>query len=261
MKSTSTIFQVRLAPRTSRSPQEACFKTTCAEPCAWWGDIKSADELGNVIVKQEKGNIVYLRDIADVVFEYEEPESYARESTATVVMVDVKKRAGENLINASDQIQDILVKAKNQVFPENLDVTITGDMSKQTRTQVSELENSIIFGMILVITVLLFFLGLRNALFVGTAIPLSMFIAFFVLSIMGVTLNMMVLFSLVLALGMLVDNGIVVVENIYRLMDEGMDASDAAKYGVGRGCMADHSLNGYNPGGFHSADGLARPHG
>ena len=197
------------------------------------GDIKSADELGNVIVKQEKGNIVYLRDIADVVFEYEEPESYARESTATVVMVDVKKRAGENLINASDQIQDILVKAKNEVFPENLDVTITGDMSKQTRTQVSELENSIIFGMILVITVLLFFLGLRNALFVGTAIPLSMFIAFFVLSIMGVTLNMMVLFSLVLALGMLVDNGIVVVENIYRLMDEGMDASDAAKYGVG----------------------------
>ncbi len=197
------------------------------------GDIKSADELSNIIVKREKGNIVYLRDIAEVIFEYEEPESYARQSTAPVVMVDVKKRAGENLINASDKIQEILEVAKKEVFPVNLIVTVTGDQSRQTRTQVSELENSIIFGMILVVTVLLFFLGLRNALFVGTAIPLSMFIAFFVLSVMGVTLNMMVLFSLVLALGMLVDNGIVVVENIYRLMDEGMDAIEAAKYGVG----------------------------
>lgn len=197
------------------------------------GDIKDADELGNIIVKQEKGNIVYLRDIADVVFEYEEAESFARQSSNSVVMVDVKKRAGENLINAADKIQEILEEAKAEVFPNNLTITITGDQSKQTRTQVSELENSIIFGMILVIIVLLFFLGLRNALFVGTAIPLSMFIAFFILSIMGVTLNMMVLFSLVLALGMLVDNGIVVVENIYRLMDEGYDAINAAKLGVG----------------------------
>lgn len=197
------------------------------------GDIKDADELGNIIVKQEKGNIVYLRDIAEVVFEYEEAESFARQSSNSVVMVDVKKRAGENLINAADKIQEILEEAKAEVFPNNLTITITGDQSKQTRTQVSELENSIIFGMILVITVLLFFLGLRNALFVGTAIPLSMFIAFFILSIMGVTLNMMVLFSLVLALGMLVDNGIVVVENIYRLMDEGYDAINAAKLGVG----------------------------
>jgi multidrug efflux pump len=197
------------------------------------GDIKNAEELGNIIVKQEKGNIVYLRDIAEVVFEYEEAESFARQSSNSVVMVDVKKRAGENLINAADKIEAILEQAKAEVFPNNLTITITGDQSKQTRTQVSELENSIIFGMILVITVLLFFLGLRNALFVGTAIPLSMFIAFFILNIMGVTLNMMVLFSLVLALGMLVDNGIVVVENIYRLMDEGYDAINAAKLGVG----------------------------
>ncbi len=197
------------------------------------GDLQSPDELGNVIVKREKQNIVYLRDIAEVTFEYEEPESFARQYTKPVVMVDVKKRAGENLINASDQIQEILEEAKANVFPNNLEITITGDQSKQTRTQVSELENSIIFGMILVITVLLFFLGLRNALFVGVAIPMSMFIAFFILSVMGVTLNMMVLFSLVLALGMLVDNGIVVVENVYRLMDEGYDAIEAAKYGVG----------------------------
>ncbi|MEZ4720428.1 MAG: efflux RND transporter permease subunit [Flavobacteriales bacterium] len=197
------------------------------------GEFKNAEELAKVIIKQEKQNIVYLGDVAEVVFEEEESESYARQSTHPVVMLDVKKRAGENLINAADRIMEILEEAKAEEFPDNLEVTVTGDLSKQTRTQVGELENSIIFGMILVITVLLFFLGLRNALFVGTAIPLSMFIAFFILNTAGVTLNMMVLYSLVLALGMLVDNGIVVVENIYRLMDEGMNAIDAAKYGVG----------------------------
>lgn len=197
------------------------------------GEYRNAEEIENTIIKNEKFNVVYLRDIAEVVFEDKEKESYAREYTKPVVMVDVKKRAGENLINASDKINDILEKAKKDVFPKNLEISITNDQSDQTRMQVAELENSIIFGMLLVILVLLFFLGIRNALFVGVAIPLSMFIAFFILGALGVTLNFMVLFSLVLALGMLVDNGIVVVENVYRLMDEGMSAFDAAKYGVG----------------------------
>ncbi|MEQ8324941.1 MAG: efflux RND transporter permease subunit [Vicingaceae bacterium] len=197
------------------------------------GEYKNAEEIENTIIKNEKFNVVYLRDIAEVSFEDKEKESYAREYTKPVVMVDVKKRAGENLINASDKITAILDHAKAHVFPRNLEISITNDQSDQTRMQVSELENSIIFGMLLVIGVLLFFLGIRNALFVGIAIPLSMFIAFLILGAMGVTLNMMVLFSLVLALGMLVDNGIVVVENIYRLMDEGMSGYDAAKHGVG----------------------------
>ena len=102
-----------------------------------------------------------------------------------------------------------------------------------TQTQVEELQNSIIFGVLLVVGVLLFFLGLRNALFVGVAIPLSMFMSFLILNSLGVTFNTMVLFSLVLALGMLVDNGIVVVENVYRLMDEGYSPLNAARYGVG----------------------------
>lgn len=197
------------------------------------GELSSAEEVGNIIVKQEGGNIVYLRDVAEVVFEGEEPVSFAREYQNPVVMLDVKKRAGENLLNASEKIEDILKEAKAEVFPENLTVTITGDQSKQTRTQVGELENSIIFGTLLVVLVLLFFMGLRNALFVGIAIPLSMLISFFILNMAGVTLNMMVLFGLVLALGMLVDNGIVVVENIYRLRSEGLTNSEAAKKGVG----------------------------
>jgi multidrug efflux pump len=201
------------------------------------GEFKSADEIADIIVKREKGNIVYLRDIAKVSFKEQEKESYAREFLQPVVMLDVTKRGGENLINASTQIDLILAKAKADYFPSNLYISKTNDMTNDTKTMVADLENSIILGIILVVLVLLFFLGIRNALFVGIAIPLSMFISFIILSSFGVTLNMMVLFSLVIALGMLVDNGIVVVENVYRLLDEGYSKIDAAKFGVGEVAM------------------------
>ena len=197
------------------------------------GEFNDWRDIENIIVKQEKFNIIYLRDIAKVEFAPKDIESFAREFGSPVVMLDVFKRGGENLLDASDAISAIIDDLTKNEFPESLVVTITNDMSDKTRTQVADLENSIIFGMILVVGVLLFFLGLRNALFVGLAIPLSMFTAFMILSAMGVTLNMMVLFSLVLALGMLVDNGIVIVENIYRLMDEGYSKSKAAMYGAG----------------------------
>lgn len=197
------------------------------------GEFQDWREIANVIVKNEKFNIVRLRDVAEVSFEGKERESFSREYGAPVVMLDVMKRGGENLIEASEAVYEIIAKAKKNDFPEGLEITTTNDLTGKTKTQVSELENSIIFGTILVVLVLLFFLGLRSAVFVGIAIPLSMFIAFFILNTMGVTLNMMVLFSLVLALGMLVDNGIVIVENIYRLMDEGYRPIQAAKYGAG----------------------------
>ena len=197
------------------------------------GEFKNTKEIEDIVVKQENNNIVYLRDIAKVSFVEEDKESYAREFSNPVVMLDVIKRGGENLIIASEKINEIIEEAKEDYLPQNLEISITGDQSDQTKTQLDELQNSIIFGVILVVLVLLFFLGLRNALFVGIAIPTSMLLSFFILSSFGVTLNMMVLFSLVLALGMLVDNGIVVVENIYRLMDEGMPPIRAAKEGVG----------------------------
>jgi multidrug efflux pump subunit AcrB len=197
------------------------------------GEFGDWRDIPNVIVKNEKFNIVRLKDVATVSFEEKERESYAREYGAPVVMLDVMKRAGSNLIECSNAVQDIIVSAQKNEFPESLTITTTNDLSGKTQTQVEELENSIIFGTLLVVTVLLFFLGLRNASFVGIAIPLSMFISFFILNFMGVTLNTMVLFSLVLALGMLVDNGIVIVENIYRLMDEGYRPFEAARYGAG----------------------------
>lgn len=197
------------------------------------GEFNSYREIEDIVVKQENNNIVYLRDIAKVSFIEEDKESYAREFLKPVVMLDVIKRGGENLIIASEKITVIIDEAREEYLPQNLEISITGDQSDQTQTQLDELMNSIIFGVILVVIVLLFFLGLRNALFVGVAIPTSMLLSFLILSSAGVTLNMMVLFSLVLALGMLVDNGIVVVENIYRLMDEGKPPIQAAKEGVG----------------------------
>lgn len=197
------------------------------------GEFKTPKEIENIIVKNQHQNVVYLRDIAKVSFKEKEKESYARAFLQPVVMLNVKKRAGENLINASHKIDLIIAKAKKTIFPEKLQISKTNDMTDKTIAQVSDLENNIIFGVILVVLVLMFFLGLRNALFVGIAIPLSMLLSFILLNTMGVTLNMMVLFALVLALGMLVDNGIVVVENIYRYIDEGYSNYDAAKYGVG----------------------------
>ncbi|WP_299523282.1 efflux RND transporter permease subunit [uncultured Lutibacter sp.] len=201
------------------------------------GEFRSAKEISDIIVKQENYNIVYLRDIAIVSFKEQEKQSFAREFSQPVLMLDVTKRGGENLINASEQIDVILAKAKEEYFPENLNISKTNDQTNDTKTMVADLENSIILGIILVVLVLLFFLGIRNALFVGIAIPLSMFMSFIVLNALGVTLNTMVLFSLVIALGMLVDNGIVVVENVYRLLDDGYSKIDAAKYGVGEVAM------------------------
>ena len=197
------------------------------------GDFQTMEDIENVIIKSENDAPVYLRDVATVRFVEQEKTSYAREYTQPVVSLDIIKRAGENLIAASNGINQIIEEAQANYLPQNLRVSITNDQSDQTRTQVEELQNSIIFGVLLVVGVLLFFLGLRNALFVGVAIPLSMFMSFIILSALGITFNVMVLFSLVLALGMLVDNGIVVVENIYRLMDEGMSALKAARLGVG----------------------------
>lgn len=198
------------------------------------GEFKTVRDLESIIVKSEGGFNVYLRDLATVSFREKEKESYAREYMKPVVTLDIKKRAGQNIIAASDKINAILAEAIENDLPATLNVSVTNDQSEDIRSQVDELQNSIIFGVILVVGVLLFFLGLRNASFVGIAIPLSMFLSFMVLYAMGITFNIMVLFSLVLALGMLVDNGIVVVENIYRLMDEkGFSSVKASIYGVG----------------------------
>jgi len=196
------------------------------------GQFSSVNELNNMIIKSENQRPVYLKDVANVNFGYESRTSYARSDRLPVISLDVIKRRGENLLAASDEIKVILDEIQ-PTFPRDLKISIFNDQSVSTRTEVSNLENSIISGVILVVLVLLFFLGLRNAMFVGMAIPLSMLMGILILHTTGVTMNIVVLFSLILALGLLVDNGIVVVENIYRYMQNGYSNRDAAKYGAG----------------------------
>lgn len=197
------------------------------------GEIEKPQDLESFVVKNVRNNPVYLRDIAHVSFKDKDKTTYARENGASVVMLDVKKRSGKNMVAAADEIHKIVKKAKEEYLPSNLKVTIANDQSSKTIGQVDDLVNNIIFGVILVVVVLMFFLGFKNALFVGFAIPMSMFMSLMILNQLGYTMNTMILFGLIMGLGMLVDNGIVVVENVYRLMDEeGMNRVEAAKKGI-----------------------------
>ncbi len=205
------------------------------------GEFENVAEMEQIIVKSEDQNSIYLRDVAEVKDSYIERDSYARLATGSfateggkpVVSVKVIKKSGENLINADEKIRLILEDAKKKKFPSSLNIVITDNQADDMKKQISNLENSIISGVILVVVVLFFFLGLRNAIFVGMAIPLSMLLGFLVLGMLGFSVNIVVLFGLILALGMLVDNAIVVIENIYRLMEQGYSPVKAAKEGVG----------------------------
>lgn len=196
------------------------------------GEIKDPKELENIIVKSF-GGTVYLKDIATISFKEKEKTTYAREKGQEVVMLNVKKRSNQNMISAIEQVKEKLEKAKESYLPSNLTIELSNDQSSRVEHQVDELSNHIIFGIVLVMIVLMFTMGLRNSLFVGAAIPLSMLMAFTILSAFGLTLNTMVLFGLVMGLGMLVDDGIVVVDNVFANMQKGMDRVSASKIGIG----------------------------
>ncbi|MBU2499527.1 MAG: efflux RND transporter permease subunit, partial [Proteobacteria bacterium] len=140
-------------------------------------------------------------------------------------------RSGENIVRVTDEVK----RAVNELRPDmppSLKIDLTSDMSHDVRLMVSDLENNILSGLILILAVIFVFIGGQSAVFVALAIPYSMFITFALLTGFGVTLNMVVLFSLILALGMLVDNGIVIVENIYRHMQQGESREEAALIGT-----------------------------
>ena len=196
------------------------------------GEISKPEQLNDIVVKSFNGT-VYLKDIAKVSFKEKEKTTYARESGQEVVMLNVKKRSGQNMISAIDQVKEIVKTAQEKVLPKDLSLKMTNDQSNRVEHQVNELSNHIIFGIILVMIVLMFTMGLRNSLFVGAAIPLSMMMAFAILSAFGLTLNTMVLFGLVMGLGLLVDDGIVVVDNVFANMKKGMSRIQASKVGIG----------------------------
>lgn len=207
------------------------------------GQFENKYDLENIIVRNTDGAPIYLKDIAQISDTVKERESYARLNTKNVITLNIIKRAGENLIETSDKvIETVNALRANNTLPSNLNVVITGDQSRATRTSFNELVNSIVIGFILVLLVLMFFMGVTNAFFVALSVPLSMFVAFLFLPLADVivgshvTLNFMVLFALLFGLGIIVDDAIVVIENTHRIFSQGqgrLHSSVAAKVAAG----------------------------
>ncbi len=197
-------------------------------------EFKTADQIGNLIIKNQYGKAVYLKDIAQVVDSFAEQKSYARLDGKNVITLNVIKASGQNLIEASDKIEALVKKMQKDDLPKDLTIVTTGDQSEATRNTLHDLINTIIIGFLLVTIILMFFMGVTNALFVAMSVPLSCAVAFMVLPAIGFTLNMIVLFSFLLALGIVVDDAIVVIENTHRIYDNGkMDITKAAKLATG----------------------------
>lgn len=199
------------------------------------GDFKNIEEIQNIIVNSASGGSIYLKDVAEVKMGHEDQESFSRLNTRNVISLNVIKRTGENLIEASDKIKEIVDNLKANEFPSDLEVTITGDQSRATRVTLHDLINTIVIGFILVTVILMFFMGLTDAIFVAISVPLSMCIAFMVLPSFGFTLNFIVLFAFLLALGIVVDDAIVVIENTHRIYhtEHNLNIVQAAKKAAG----------------------------
>ncbi|MEI6695128.1 MAG: efflux RND transporter permease subunit [Bacteroidota bacterium] len=200
------------------------------------GEFKEMETLKNIIVKSGSGALVYLKDVAEIKDGFKERESYARLERKNVITLNVIKKSGENLLEASDKIKASLEKMKKDNFPSKLKITVTGDMSVFTRNTLFDLNNTIIIGFILVTIILMFFMGLTNALFVGLSVPLSMALAYIVMPEIGFTMNMLVMFAFIFALGIVVDDAIVVIENTHRVFNQYkgvLDIKQSAKYAAG----------------------------
>lgn len=185
------------------------------------GEFDNIDQMKNLMIRGMGGAAVYLRDIATIKDAFKEQESFARLDHKNVLTLNIIKRSGENLIEASDKSRAIVAELQKTKFPKDLNVVLTGDQSNDTRLTLHDLINTIIIGFILVTVILMFFMGVTNAIFVAMSVPLSCFIAFLVFPAIGFSLNMIVLFAFLLALGIVVDDAIVVVENTHRIFDNG----------------------------------------
>ncbi len=196
------------------------------------GEFNDPATISDLVITAENGPPVYIRDIANVEFGFADRETFARLGGEPVVTLDIMKRSGENIIGAAEAVQGEIDAIMPELPPTTV-ISVTSNQAEDIAMMVSSLQNNIISGLLLIVGVLLFFLGLRTSIFVALSIPTSMFLSFVILGLLGITMNMVVLFSLILALGMLVDNAIVIVENIYRFVEEGWSRAEAAVKATG----------------------------
>jgi multidrug efflux pump len=194
-------------------------------------DFKHPAEIFSIVAFVRGGKPVYLRDVAFIHDSFKDPLTRSRLNGEKSVTLAVQKRSGENILRVTDEVKQA-VDEMRPMMPPALKIDLTSDMSNDVRLMVSDLENNILSGLILVLVVIFMFIGGQSAVFIALAIPYSMFLTFVLLTGFGTTMNMVVLFSLILALGMLVDNGIVIVENIYRHMQQGKSREEAAEIGT-----------------------------
>jgi multidrug efflux pump len=185
------------------------------------GQLVSSLQIADLLVQTPSGGSIRLQDVATII------DTIKQQESKNVVTLNIVKRPGENLIECADKVKTLVAEMKKTDFPQDLDVVITGDQSKQAATSFNELVNTIVIGFILVLLVLMFFMGITNAFFVALSVPLSVFVAFLFLPaadlIVGsnVTLNFIVLFALLFGLGIIVDDAIVVIENTHRIFNNG----------------------------------------
>lgn len=199
------------------------------------GEFKDVETIKNLVVGSGLGGNIYLKDIAEVKDGFKEQESFARMNGKPVVTLSIIKKGGENLISAADKIKELVaqLQAENKL-PAALAIDFTGDQSKNTRVTLHDLINTIIIGFILVTVILMFFMGVTNAIFVALSVPLSVALAFLIFPTIGFTLNFIVLFAFLLALGVVVDDAIVVIENTHRIFNNGkVPIKTAAKTAAG----------------------------
>ena len=193
------------------------------------GEFRDVAEAENIVVATAPdGSPVYLNDVATVEDGNKDLDADGRINSRDSVNVYVKKKNGENIVKLVSQVKKTIKEAQ-QGWPKSVSYNVLEDKGQDVEDRVADLENNIVTGLLLVVLVVCLAMGLRNAILVSLSIPLSMLLSFIVLNVMGVTLNMVVLFGLTIALGMLVDNAIVIIENIYRFMQSGMGKFEAAK--------------------------------
>src|SRR6187397_2903282 len=188
--------------------------------------IERPQDMLKIPVAASSGAVVTLGDVAQVKPTFKDATTITRVNGRSAMTIEVSKRTGANLIETVDGVKYVVEQMKKQ-WPEALQVSYTQDKSKVIRQMLADLQNSVITGVLLVAIIILFALGFRASLFIGIAIPASFLTGILGLQLAGLTINIVVLFSLILAVGMLVDDAIIVSEFAERRMAEGMPPRDA----------------------------------
>ncbi|MDH4053889.1 MAG: efflux RND transporter permease subunit [Gammaproteobacteria bacterium] len=190
------------------------------------GVFESAADVLDLPIKAVGDRVVHFKDIAEVRRTYKDAESVARLNGRPAIAIEVVQRAGANIIDTINEV-NALIDEERQYWPADMEIVASRDKSKDIGDMLSELQNSVLSAVLLVFIVIIGILGFRSALLVGVAIPGSFLMGILIIGYFGVTINMMVLFALIMAVGMLVDGAIVVTELADRRMAEGESRFDA----------------------------------